>query len=536
MRNKLFAIACLAFTGLSVAYLVISFCNYVRGEYLFKYVYTLWQSNTISIISFVFFLLLSYEFCYRVYADGVYETIKCTKKEQAPVSICNFAVLFFFNLIYSLVILLYNYIGCLAVGFYDSRYFVHILVNILVNFLLTNTFAILFGQAVSFFRNRVAAYLCIIVYMVLASVIGYNVVVNISLATDVNFVTFIELFSIFPPNLDWTPMYAMGYSVLPYRIFLLLAWALVSLTVVLCCCGKKRFGIKQAASVALAIVCVVLYAVPQSKVDMGTSPRSEANADQMYYEGAAETAVDGNTGFAVLNYVLDMEIGLQLSCTATITPDRECEEYLFTLYHGYKVKDVVNQDGEELKFERDGDYINVHALGDTKQITMRYSGNGKGFYSNYQGLYLAGDFPYYPVAGKHEIYGTKVVQGESERGYLSVMPNEKTEFEINVKSKLKVYSNLEGEENSFKGKTNAPCLFAGMYVEKEYMGCRVIYPYLDGESIYIDENLQKMSAENEGKTIFIEPHVNIYFAGEDEEYRNYEDVVLIKNIADLAYI
>ena len=88
------------------------------------------------------------------------------------------------------------------------------------------------------------------------------------------------------------------------------------------------------------------------------------------------------------------------------------------------------------------------------------------------------------------------------------------------------------EKNGFYGKTKVPCLFAGFLKSLEYEGMTLIYPYLYGETIYLEQILQDIEPNKfYGKTVFIEPHVNIHF---ESFSREYNDVVLTSAFGGLV--
>ena len=522
--NRLFIISTLMFICISVGYLIFSLYRDIRaGDDLFQFVFPLWQTNIISIYSFAFFLLLSYEFCSKLQVNKLYETILCTKKRLLSISIYNAAVLSIWNLIYSIILLLYNFVAFLTLYSFDKNYIIHIFLNILINIFLINTFAIIFGLAASFFKSKILSYSSIILFLIMGSKIGESLAGTIVVATDNGFNAFkiFNLFNIFPPNMSWTPTYAMGFSVLPYRIILILIWCLLALTILLCSLKTKKIKMASVFSLIMVIVLGVAFFRPESKLVLNGDPEGEALGDQYYYLDYEGENV--SPAFNVEKYNLNIKVDRELSCYANIMPDSSNAEYDFTLYHGYRINKVTDQDGKDLKYNRSGDYIDIFTTEKITSINIDYSGNGKGFYSNYQGLYLPGDFPYYPVAGKQMLYN---------ESYLSVVPNNTPEFEITVSSNLKIYSNLNSDSsNRFYGKTSAPCLFAGFLNSREFKGVTIVYPYLYGETVNFDDILQNIDLDEfNGKTIFIEPHVNINFAS---QVREFDNVVLTPGLGEL---
>ena len=100
--------------------------------------------------------------------------------------------------------------------------------------------------------------------------------------------------------------------------------------------------------------------------------------------------------------------------------------YGFTLYHGYKVKEVKDESGRELKFKQTGDWIEVESAGETSSLTFSYDGYSNTYYSNGQGAALSGTFAYYPRAGY-------VVCADAD-GYEHLTLDEPTQFDVKLKT------------------------------------------------------------------------------------------------------
>lgn len=524
-QNKLFITAMLLFAAGTIGYLIFDFYSNIKaGDVIFRFVYPLWQTNRLSIYSFAFFLMLSYEFCSRIHAEKLYETISCTKMRFSYLVFSNVTVLTALNAIYTLLLLVFNVTAFLSVHTFDAPYIFHIIINIFVNIFLVNTFAVLFGQSVSFLRNKIISYILLLGFLIFSSQIGEGLAGTINIISDfkVDAYSVFNIMNIFPPNLNKTPTFAMGFSVLPYRILLLIFWILLSFAVIFHFIKRKKFSGKALVSFLLAASCLALYALPESKIVLNKDLNGEAFCDQNYYaEYFGENKI---ADFQITKYNLDMKIRKQLYCTAVLTPDTKHNIYEFTLYHGYKVNNVTDQNGVELNYQRERDYLKISGAENAEQLVITYSGSGKSRYSNVQGIYLPGDFPYYPIAGKQPLY--------EDITSLPVTPENTPEFKIAVSSNLDVYSNLKSnEKNIFYGKTQAPCLYAGFLAVKEYGEMRVVYPYLTGEVSCLEEILSKTdTAAFAGKTIFFDPHVNIFF---EHPLRKYDNAVMACNFADL---
>lgn len=524
VKNKLYILSMITYICVTLGYLIIIVKqNILAGDDLFLYVFPLWRTNMISIYSFAFFTFITFEFSVNLYNRNLNEVFLCTQKKLKSICLSNVSVLTFWNALYSVLLIVYNCLAFLAFHSYDEKYLIHIIFNVVVNIFLTNILAIIFGQAVSFFRNRIISYLSIILFLVISSKIGESISAAVVLSTDNNINPYYiyNFFDIFPPNLKWTPTYAMGFSVLPYRIYLLLFWIFIMITIIILFLNRNKFSVKAVLSIVLVIVFGISFISPSSKVVMNSGPNNECMSDQYYY---LSTSTENNKAdFCIEKYKMELKVDRKLTCKVTMYPDKNLSEYTFTLYHGYKVKKVTDQNETSLEFVQNGDYISINCENQISSISILYSGSGKGFYSNYQGIYLAGDFAYYPVAGKQSVH---------DEYYNSVIPENIPYFYIDILTDLDVFSNLQSiGENCFSGYTQSPCLFAGFLTSKEYNNVTIVYPYLYGESDYIEDIFAKIDLNKyEGKIVFIEPHVNICY---ESIIRIYDDVVLAPNFGDL---
>lgn len=99
-------------------------------------------------------------------------------------------------------------------------------------------------------------------------------------------------------------------------------------------------------------------------------------------------------------------MGLNLTGSAKVYVDRsELKSYRFTLYHGYKVKQVTDQTGAALDFRREYDYVTVTRGGAAVEyLCLEYTGKSPKYYSSYAGVCLPANFAYYPIPGYRELF------------------------------------------------------------------------------------------------------------------------------------
>ena len=218
--------------------------------------------------------------------------------------------------------------------------------------------------------------------------------------------------------------------------------------------------------------------------------------------------------FAELVLVLcsmDFKIYNQLTAEVTAETDIPADgKKVFTLYHGYDIKKILDENGNKVPFLREGDFVYIDLINETRKITFIYRGHSPKFYSNYQGSLLLGGFCYYPMPGFLQVYQTKT--------YNTVfnIPKDDIEFDVTVHTTNTVYSNLNcNGKNSFSGKAQTVSLVSGMYYEQKTDGIRVLSAGTN--SFFDDAELKKQydiiqdKQVIKGKTIIIVPNVNETF-------------------------
>ena len=100
-----------------------------------------------------------------------------------------------------------------------------------------------------------------------------------------------------------------------------------------------------------------------------------------------------------------MKNNLSVDGKLTIDAPIERDEFVFTLYHGYRIK-KLEVNNEEASFERNGDSIIIKFPDCVKtfELMIKYDGCSGKYYSNSQAIMLPGYFPWYPLAGDRQIF------------------------------------------------------------------------------------------------------------------------------------
>lgn len=162
--------------------------------------------------------------------------------------------------------------------------------------------------------------------------------------------------------------------------------------------------------------------------------------------------------------------------------DTNQSEYLFTLYHTYKLEGITDQNGDALEYSRFDDYIRISSHAPVSQFVFQYSGSAPGACTNSEGIHLSSYFPFYPMQGIQAVYYSYT------DSYLDHQMSDKTPFYVHVDSTKQVYCNLpEVSHNTFAGTETGFFLLSGFVETYKYKDITVLYPYNGKTSTSYDE-------------------------------------------------
>ena len=500
-----------------------------------------YESNLLqfSVYAFAIFAFLGFEYCVKCKKSNMDECLKAMKngffKWSTAELKCMLIPISAFAGVALCIHLIVFFTGETAFFSYLPR----LLADLLLNYFLLPLTGAVFGLFFANFTNRLIAYLLLVLITLLGSplITGLDAFLYETIGWDLSF--FFKLFDFYPADLNFVPVYDFGISLLPHRWGILLFWILFLFCIIYFKTSSKTTAkklFKIAVPAVLAAVCLITALSPASKILRASYNMTESvSADEIYYDKHPSDVIPKNPGFKITEYNADLRAFLKLSATVTMTVDNtDLEEYAFTLYHGYKVKSAKDQNGNTLNFAQDGDFLTVYTQEKTKTITLKYSGFSTKFYSNVQGLFLPGYFPYLPQSGFRTVYSYY------EQDTARLLYDEDAQFHIKIHTPGKVYSNLkETERNTFSGKGN-PTFLCGLY--DEYItenGIRVIYQYMDkvmfntiGNIESETERLFGMPCLDENtRTIFIIPDTNLL--SPYLKYADLGDYILCNQITSL---
>ena len=532
VRRPLYALPVLLFFVASFAFLFYHWrMRWNLGVDVSPLLY-LGDSLKLAIVAFVFFMFSAYELVAAARTRHCEEVIDCTRRGRVAFEMACVAACALIAAAYTVLLIVANAAIYLMLEIRRPAYLAHIVVNLIFNVYLQSLLGIVFGVCLALLKRRLGAYLAMLALAVLASPLKGLITgpVYDGLRSNGIFVL-TDLFAFYPPCLELAPIAAFGYSLLPYRWFLLLFWICLLLACLFWATGRRRRRdyLPALLSTVLAVAFLIVYFAPHSKVDCAwDDPRGASRADMDYYE--AQPQDDEPIDFSVLAYALDFDVGLELGARATLTlSDASRPRYGFTLYHGYRVARLEDARGRPIDFERDRDYLRVENRDayDMSRVTFHYAGSSPRYFSNVQGVFLPAFFPYYPRAGVQTIYGVNSMD------FVPIAGEPVCDYTLQLSGPGQHVCNLEAlGRGRYAGRSDGLSILGGMYDVDEVDGVRVVVPYLERGLRLPREGMAQEIAQLKAdpalrhvKTIMIMPKL-VWTASLHAQYAGYEDHVL----------
>ena len=485
---------------LLIGYVNYHLCTYNVDIMDFGGFACLYSSLLLVPICFTYFLFLSYEIFYKSKNSYVEETVKSTKKGIISLYKNEFLIIVFLIIIVNFIVLVYN------LRFYNSlrveygidnenlQFLRYILYTIFSHFFLVLFLAIVIGLFAKIFFKRLWGYCVMTFFVFFANGFWEKFVIMSGSATNnptYNYTYMELLFNVFPDK--WTSNFLFGISNLSYKIEIKLFWIclFVSLIFIKLSFDESKIALRILGIIFsfISVVNLFLYCLPSSKLINSYSLAQGSFADMHYYSLVEQMEENGN--FKITKYNLEMDISKKLKVKAILDIDNvDLDDYKLTLYHGFDISKVIDNNGTQLDFDRNGDYLLIKNDGnDMSQITIDYSGYSSEYYANEQGILLPGKFAYYPHSGYQLMFIEKYFQ------LADIYLDEPVEFTVSVNSSKEVFSNLDKLENgTFFGVTDGPTFVSGFIESHTYEGIELVYPYADIWGFNSEKNQEMIKA------------------------------------------
>ncbi|MHB1018068.1 MAG: hypothetical protein ACYC2X_09325 [Coriobacteriia bacterium] len=354
--------------------------------------------------------------------------------------------------------------------------FVHVAMAAVLDVLIPSSIALLFGIVLARRASRFAAYASVVVFVLVIGPFAELVPFTLMQATahsvqPIDIYPLYDYFQILAPDSLWFVDALYGFPMEFKRWMIAALWlAVLGLAALPALLATRRAQVRVTAAL-LAALFLGLSLLPGGELRKDTRPNGSEHAKYHYYK--AREQAESPPDFRVSRYDMVLAAGRNLSATVTmsLTDDTHSDAYRFTLYHGYTVRSVKDASGEDLDYSQDGDYVSIRSTEDQQSLRLEYDGSGDNEYANYQGIFLPGDFPYYPVPGFAALWDEESQLLRNVAGDLTP-----TDFSVEFKAHVPVVSNLpQTSSGMFAGRTVAPTFIGGLVSQARIGDTTVIH-------------------------------------------------------------
>ena len=188
-------------------------------------------------------------------------------------------------------------------------------------------------------------------------------------------------------------------------------------------------------------------------------------ADINYYgSDDIEAIKDSEVEYSVEKYDMKIDLNNQLEVYGhlKLTSPEARDEFVLTLYHGYKIKKLASKD-MEVSYIRDTDKLILkfpEKITDC-DIEIEYAGYSGKYYSNAQAVMLPGYFPWYPMAGDRQIF-VQYPYYSGGNGYNPYNRIEKADIILEIDAACNIVTNLnEKTKNTYAGTSDSISIIGG---------------------------------------------------------------------------
>lgn len=356
----------------------------------------------------------------------------------------------------------------------------------------------LFGAFLGTFLNNKMSVLFILLIWLLISPMNVYFIKDFLLLVGVNsFPTFLHL-GVEDPRLPYNAF--SGYIFTPESIKIKITWViLLGLSTAIFILFKKNRSIKNTLVILMSMFSIlVFYSLQTNKI----LDSQKENMDELKYYDTYDDLenMDKNFKYKINKYDINLTINDQLNALVKVDLSSQIKgTRTFSLYHGFKVDSIKNENGDNFNFTQDGDFIQVHITQESKQLVFVYEGKSTVFMdANEHNLYLPNYFAWIPLNSANP--SMKSINFSNHR--LPNQPHRLTSYTLHYDGPKPLITNLvEENKNIYKGnELNGIYLINGELKTKSTENHKITYPISWENSIL---NSEKYISELDKSFVYI---------------------------------
>lgn len=316
-------------------------------------------------VTFIFFLFISYEYFSKSQRCHIDEIISASGKRGKIVRLSGIYILLSLSLLICTILFIASFWPASVSGTNADTYFFFLIKVIFIHHFLVYLLAILIGFLVSYIKSRTMGYG---VLMFSCWCFGYLLIaplLSISFERQILY-RIADLLSFMTRKFLSAPNVYYMYSVAAVDVQRILFWIfLVAAIICVVMNREEKRWIFVVPGVAM-LTCMFFFFQPVSSPGVDIIGGEDAwTYDDTYYIYSGnidckDVSKYEKATFKVNKYSMNLNAGRKLEARVEVDIDQtDLQQYDFTLYHGYKIKSVEDDHGQNLTFYQKGDYVQV---------------------------------------------------------------------------------------------------------------------------------------------------------------------------------
>lgn len=372
------------------------------------------------------------------------------------------------------------YLFCKTVGPLHLSFVLSMLYQNFADYFLVGIFAIFSGHLGSIFTVRRHRIYFIIVMQFLFGFpllwISQSFVLSITRNPIIKLI--LNATALLPDGFQaGTDNYAI-YPTQPHRIALILCWCFFLLFLIQLIDIKPVFKKWVTYTSCLCFAVFLFFScIPYCQASSGERTIDRFAKMHRQMDDRENGREIEEAAFCVTSYDITLDAFFNLYAVVDAKLEsNQLKEYTFTLYDGYRVWNIKDQNGRTLRYKREGHYLTVYSdESPLSEISFTYCGAGDPFYCDASAIFLPSGVPFYPMPGKVSLYE------DSEFYDMTYYSNNRlsdTNYKVTIHTIGEVFCSLpQTGYHQYAGVADGFFVLKGMYDTVQYDEATLIYPY-----------------------------------------------------------
>lgn len=453
-----------------------------------------------AMVAFLGMAFVSFEMFSDIEKKSWREQLKCSRRGMLQTLLSRCVLLLGMVLFIFINVLIIDLVLVYPASQMHTSFMRNTVEAVFLNYFLFPCVGVFAGMVLGALTKKIVGCFVLSGYLILSIGVFHSVSSKIYLQYEgaLNLENISRLFKMTQPNMMWVVDTLYQIPVEIYRYCVYFGWIFLFVGAICFFLLRKQYRIPGVVFWVLCVVCFVNVWNPGSMMDYDSNTNNVSRDYDTFKNESSRETVSKNT-FEVYAYDMELKFGKQLTASVRVDVEDGLSEYHFTLFRGYKIKDIYDSAGNSLEYSRDTDYVTIYSgQEEVKELHFKYSGYSGTFYSNSSAAVLPGFFAWYPQVGERPIFNYIREDTYGHYGYnKDISDFSDITYTITCTgNKNEIVSNLDKADNVLAGISRAPTVLMGPFEEVEQEGIRIVYPAATDWTLdeqYIETYRQKLS-------------------------------------------